>query len=139
MRCRFALAFLAMIMVAGCARQAPAPSPEEVVARGAYLVAVAGCNDCHTPMTPTGPDMSKSLQGAQLGFAPLAPMPWAPYASALAGGPANYTDEQFSHFLQTGERPSGAPTLPPMPRYSMHAEDAQAVVAYIKTLPAAAD
>ncbi|MBI5916021.1 MAG: diheme cytochrome c-553 [Bacteroidetes bacterium] len=32
-------------------------SPEEQVERGAYLVGIMGCNDCHTPkmMTPQGP------------------------------------------------------------------------------------
>lgn len=39
----------------------------EKVARGRYLVTVAGCNDCHTPWTMgadgPGPDMSRMLSG----------------------------------------------------------------------------
>ena len=39
-------------------------------------------------------------------------------------------------FLMTGERPNGLPpTFPPMPPYRMNVEDAQAVVAYLRTLP----
>lgn len=115
-----------------------APTQEELVARGEYLVSgLVGCHDCHTPMTPTGPDLTRALQGAELGFAPTAPMPWGAYAPALAGGPANYTDEQFVQFLQTGVRPDGSMARPPMPQFRMNEDDARAVVVYIKTLPAA--
>lgn len=116
----------------------PTQTSEELVARGAYLVtSIGGCNDCHTPMTPEGPDMTHSLQGAALIFAPKIEMPFAPVAPRLAGGPDGFTDEQFEHFLQTGERPDGSHALPPMPQFRMNAEDARAVVAYIKTLPPA--
>lgn len=132
---------VAAAMLSACSQQvaAPAaPTEAELIARGEYLVvSIGGCNDCHTPMTQQGPDMTRSLQGGDVVFAPTIPMPWAPHAPAIAGGPANYTDEQFAHFLQTGERPSGVPTLPPMPPYRFNAEDAAAVVAYIKTLPRA--
>ena len=76
----FVGAAAAALSLAACAPQAPAPlTGEALVARGEYLVVhVAGCNDCHSPMTPQGPDMTKSLQGAPLVFGPLAPMPWAP-------------------------------------------------------------
>lgn len=122
-------------VLAACTSQAPRDNAGQLVARGEYLVnAIGGCNDCHTPMTQTGPDMTQSLHGATLIFAPLIEMPFAGYAPPLAGGPANYTDAEFAHFLQTGERPSGVPVLPPMPQFRLNAEDAEAVVAYIKTL-----
>ncbi|RYG24077.1 MAG: diheme cytochrome c-553, partial [Chitinophagaceae bacterium] len=42
-------------------------SPENLIPRGAYLVSVMGCHDCHTPkiMTERGPvlDTSKLLSG----------------------------------------------------------------------------
>lgn len=109
---------------------------EQLVRRGEYLVtAIGGCNDCHTPMTPTGPDMAQSLHGAELTFAPTIEIPWAPYAPALSGGPAGYTDEQFAAFLQTGVRPDGSQARPPMPQFRLNEDDARAVVAYIKSLP----
>ena len=49
------------------AAERTAAAPADVVARGKYLVTVAGCNDCHTPwkMGPDGPepDMSRMLSG----------------------------------------------------------------------------
>jgi mono/diheme cytochrome c family protein len=128
----------AMLALSACTPPQPAPTQQDIVARGEYLVTgVAGCNDCHTPMTPQGPDMTRSLQGADLIFSALIEIPWAPYAPPLAGGPANYTDAQFASFLQTGVRPDGSRPLPPMPPFHFNEEDAHAVVAYIKTLPTA--
>lgn len=44
-----------------------APTQEDLVKRGAYLVSIMGCHDCHTPkkMGPQGPepDMSRMLSG----------------------------------------------------------------------------
>ncbi|MGE0596844.1 MAG: hypothetical protein AB7P07_10775, partial [Hyphomonadaceae bacterium] len=48
-----------------------------------------------------------------------------------------YTDEQFAQFLQTGARPDGSRPLPPMPPFRLNEEDARAMVAYIRTVPAA--
>jgi mono/diheme cytochrome c family protein len=129
------------LMVSACVQRIEEPAAltgDALVARGQYLVqGIGGCNDCHTPMTPQGPDMAHSLQGATLIFAPTIEVPWAPIAPPLAGGPANYTDEQFEHLLQTGDRPDGTHARPPMPQFRLNAEDARAVVAYIKTLPTA--
>lgn len=131
------VAALAVAGLAACAPQAPAPlEGDALVARGEYLVvSVAGCNDCHTPMTPEGPDMTRSLQGATLIFAPTIEMPWAPVAPPLAGIPGHFTHDQFASFLQNGVRPNGSRTLPPMPPYRMNEDDARAVTAYIATLP----
>ena len=120
-----------------CAQQPPAPlQGGALVTRGDYLVnSVGGCNDCHTPMTPQGPDMSHALQGATLIVAPTIEIPWAPVAPAIAGGPAGYTNEQFVAFLQTGARPNGSHPRPPMPAFRFNEEDARAVAAYIETLP----
>src|ERR1044072_30486 len=42
---------------------------EAQVARGKYLVGIAGCHDCHTPGYFFGkPDMSKFLAGSDVGF-----------------------------------------------------------------------
>lgn len=112
---------------------------EDPIARGQYLVALGGCNDCHTVMTPNGPDMSHALQGAALGFAPLAEMPWAPVAPAIAGLPEGWTDGDMAAFLTGGARPGGAPLLPPMPRYQVSEADAKAMTAYIASLPRAAE
>jgi mono/diheme cytochrome c family protein len=126
------LSAFALAVLCACT---PSPQPlqgDALIARGAYLVnGLGGCNDCHTPMTPTGPDMTQALRGAELIFAPKVEMPWASYAPPLAGGPAGYTEEQFVALLQTGLRPDGTMPAPPMPQFRMNEEDARAVVAYI--------
>jgi hypothetical protein len=59
-----------------------------------------------------------------------------PAAPRIAGLPSGYTSENLVHFLMTDERPNGMPpVLPPMPPYRMTREDAEATVAYIRTLP----
>jgi mono/diheme cytochrome c family protein len=134
----FGAAVLAVL--GACAQQPAEPTREELVARGEYLVNnIGGCNDCHTPMTPQGPDMAKALQGSTLIFAPLVDMPWAPTAPSIAGLPANYTEEQFVAFMQTGVRPDGSRPLPPMPPFRLNEEDARAMAAYIATVPRAAE
>jgi cytochrome c553 len=132
------LCFVALALAA-CAPSTPAPlTGEALVERGEYLVTgVGGCNDCHTPMTPSGPDMSHALQGATLIFAPTIEMPWAPVAPPIAGIPAHYTEDQFAALLQTGARADGSRPLPPMPQFRMNEDDARAVTAYIATLPRA--
>ena len=138
------IALAAALALAACSQAAPAAegglAGAALVERGAYLVnGLVGCNDCHTPMTPQGPDMSRSLQGADLIFAPTVEIPWGAHAPHLAGGPAGYSDEQFVTLLQTGVRPDGSMARPPMPQFRMNEDDARAVVAYIKTLPQASE
>jgi len=141
---KICLSVAALAALAACSQPArpPAPTQAELVARGQYLVtSVGGCNDCHTPMTPQGPDMTHSLQGATLAIQLLpqfrGQIPWAEAAPQIAGGPGGYSDEQFAHLLMTGEKPDGSHLRPPMPPFRMNADDARAVVAYIKTVPRA--
>lgn len=139
---RFGLAVLTAavvpLVVAGCSdagSETPAPSPQQLVARGKYLVENVGmCQDCHTPMTPTGPDPARWLQGAELPFAPTVPMPvWASAAPAIAGLPSLEDDEALA-LLTTGALPGGTTLRPPMPHYRFNQDDARAVVAYLRSL-----
>jgi mono/diheme cytochrome c family protein len=120
-------------------RTAPAVSAAAQIARGDYLVHGAGlCTDCHTPRDEHGGLVaSHDLMGAPIGFAPLAPMPWASAAPRLAGLPAGFSPEAMVQFLMTGERPNGRPRpLPPMPPYRFDRADAEAIVAYLQTMRA---
>ncbi len=135
---RMVFSVVALALLAACAQQQQAQEPtrEELVARGEYLVNnIGGCNDCHTPMTPTGPDMAHALQGATLIFAPTIPIPWAPVAPSIAGIPSGYTEAQFAAFLQTGVKPDGSSPRPPMPAFRLNEDDAEAMAAYIATVP----
>ena len=129
---------IALVAMLGACAQQGTPTRQDLVARGEYLVnGVAGCNDCHTPMTPQGPDMARALHGAELPFEPMIEMPWAPIAPPIAGIPGHFTEEQFIVFLQTGVRPDGSHPRAPMPPYRLNEDDARAVAAYISTVPRA--
>jgi hypothetical protein len=121
------------------------PQNKELVARGAYLVHVMMCNDCHTPlkMGPKGPepDMTRLLSGhPQELVMPPAPAigqgpwgwvgagsmtafagPWGTsYAANLTPDPetgiGNWTLKTFVDTLRNGRYDgNGRPLLPPMP------------------------
>jgi mono/diheme cytochrome c family protein len=113
-------------------------------ARGKYLVTVAGCNDCHTPLTmgPDGPhaDMTRMLSGhpqdAALPPPPLPEGPWIVSAAATNtawSGPwgvsftanltphpdtglGRWTLRNFVDTIRSGRHLGrGRPILPPMP------------------------
>ena len=118
----------------------PAFGQDDKVARGKYLVdEVARCGDCHTPKLQDGSYVkSATLRGTQLNFATAVPIagwrsntPDITPKGALWG---RWGEDGFSKFLQTGKGPRGNKAGPPMPAYNLRAEDADAVVAYLKTL-----
>ena len=119
--------------------------PADKIARGKYLVTVAGCNDCHTPwkMGPAGPepDMTRMLsghpEGMELPPAPTLPAgpwivtvaatntawsgPWGvSYTANLTPDPetglGKWTLRNFVDTIRTGRHMGrGRPILPPMP------------------------
>jgi mono/diheme cytochrome c family protein len=106
------------------------------IARGKYLVDQVGmCGDCHTPRDERGkPVAAKYLQGAPIGFKPIAPVPvWADKAPAIAGLPG-WDDAAAIKFMMTGIAYNDLPPRPPMPPYRFNKQDAEAVVAYLKSL-----
>lgn len=134
-----ALGACCMALAAVAFAEVPAPqlagADADLVARGRYLVENVGmCADCHSPRNEKGqfvPD--KWLKGSPLAFQPTVPMPWSPAAPQIAGLPT-MTAEQAVSFLQSGVRADGSRPLPPMPEFRFGAADANAVVAYLKSL-----
>lgn len=115
------------------------PVMADRIEHGRYLTHQVGlCIDCHSPRNEKGELVeSKHLTGSAVPFSPTVPMPWAPVAPKIVGLPAGFTEQDMVHFLMTGERPNGRPApLPPMPPYRMNRDDAQAVAAYLQSLPA---
>lgn len=123
-------------MVATLATFSRAAEPA-LIDRGRYIVhQVALCADCHSPRDEKGQFVpGREFTGAPLAFKATVPMPWAPVAPNIAGLP-NFTDEQAVKFMMTGQRPNGVPVMPPMPAFRMDADDAKAVVAYLRSLAA---
>jgi len=130
-----AAALLLVPMLAG-QKQKPHAASAARIARGKYLVEDIGlCGDCHTPRDEKGePVKEQWLKGATLDFKPIVPMPvWADKAPAIAGLPGWENDAAIK-FLMTGIAYNGLPGRPPMPRYRFNVQDAQAIVAYLKSL-----
>jgi mono/diheme cytochrome c family protein len=114
----------------------PAPLSEAAVARGRYIVEnVSVCWRCHSPIDSTGArDHTRWLMGGQVAMrSTLAGAEWAIVAPRLAGRPPG-TDEEFVHLLMTGISRRGTYLRPPMPQFRMYQEDAEAVLAYLKSL-----
>ena len=126
------------------AQDAAATQKKTRVERGAYMVTIMGCNDCHTPwkMGAQGPepDMSRELSGhpaeMKLPPPPAAAGPWiwsgAATNTAFAGpwgvsftanltpdketGLGSWTEEMFLATFRTARHQGkGRPILPPMP------------------------
>lgn len=105
------------------------------LARGKYLVEDVGlCADCHSPRNQKGDYVREQwLQGAPIMFKPTVPMPWAEKSPNIAGLPG-WTEADAIKFLMTGVAYNGLPPNPPMPPYRFSRPDAQAIVAYLKSL-----
>ncbi len=124
-------------MTAACNNQ---PTAEETIARGKYLVSIAGCTDCHTPGNFTGmPDASKALSGSDVAFfLPGMGYFYPPNLTNDMTGLAQWTPAQIVTALRTGVRPDGrklAPIMPWMNLANLTDQDANAIAAYLKSLP----
>lgn len=112
------------------------------VARGKYLVTLMACSDCHTPGHFLGrPDMTKFLGGSDVGFhLPGLGYVWgANLTPDKEHGLGNWSDADIIKAMRTGVRPDGrqlAPAMPWMEYGGMTDEDAHAIVAFLRTLPA---
>ena len=128
-------ALLFVPMLAGQKRKVHPPASVSV-SRGKYLVEQVGlCGDCHTPRNDRGePIEEQRLQGAMLAFKPIGAAPvWAEKAPGIAGLPGWEKDAAI-RFLMTGVAKNDLPSRPPMPQYRFNVQDAQAIVAYLKSL-----
>jgi mono/diheme cytochrome c family protein len=119
----------------------PANAQSASVKRGKYLVNLGGCHDCHTPGYFFGkPDMTKYLGGSEVGFE-------IPGLGVFVGpnltpdketGLGNWTRAQIVTALRTGVRPDGrilAPIMPWKAFANLTRADANAIAAYLKSLP----
>lgn len=115
----------------------PEPSRTDQLAYGAYLAGpVAHCTECHSPMGPQGPDLENNLGAGGMEI----PGPWGVSVSAniTPTGLSQWSDAEIKRMITTGTRPDGSPMMPPMPYAAyatMTAEDLDAIVAYLRSLP----
>jgi mono/diheme cytochrome c family protein len=106
------------------------------VDRGRYIVEdVAYCTNCHTPRMANGEfDRSHWLQGGPLYWQPAQPVANFPQQVPRIGGAPPATDAQMITLLTTGLWTDGKPLRQPMPPFHMSKDDAEAVLAYLKTI-----
>jgi mono/diheme cytochrome c family protein len=106
-----------------------------LVERGRYIVeSVAQCELCHTPRDEQGnPDRGRWLMGGPLQIRATYPNDWATITPRLAGQPPG-SDAEVVKLLTTGIWKTGLAPNPPMPQFHMAQADAEAVVAYLKSL-----
>jgi mono/diheme cytochrome c family protein len=115
-----------------------------VVERGSYLVNVVGaCNDCHTPRNKDGSFDETRFLGGNPSFVDVAPkddtmgnLP-VPNLTADATGLADWTDDEIKDAFLNGNGRGDDALFPVMPYYVLHNmsdDDADAIVAYLRTL-----
>lgn len=107
------------------------------VERGRYIVEnVAMCEQCHTARDDRGnPDRKHWLMGGPLPYRPSYTATNWPFSEPRIGGGPPGTDAEFIKLMMTGISRTGAPPNPPMPPFRMTRQDAEAVLAYLKSLP----
>jgi mono/diheme cytochrome c family protein len=119
----------------------PGPADRQVIERGKYLVTLGGCMDCHTPGYFFGkPDTARFLGGSEVGFE-------IPGLGVFHGpnltpdnetGLGTWSEQDIVTAIQTGIRPDGrelAPIMPWRAFASLIPGDAQAIAAFLKSLP----
>jgi mono/diheme cytochrome c family protein len=130
--------WLAAAMLVAGATAASAQSPIE---RGAYLVnTVMTCHNCHTPMTPTGPDFSRALSGGPQVFdEPAFTVRGANITPDQETGIGKWSDAEVKRALRKGIAPNGVALAPIMPTgfYEILTDrDLDAIVAYVRSVKA---
>ena len=135
---RFILA-ASLLALFGVSSQ-PVAAADPQIARGKYLVTIAGCSDCHTPGSLMGkPDMKQYLGGSDVGFAMPNGVFVAPNLTPdKETGLGKWTTEEIIVALTKGERPDQrvlAPIMPYNELSSLTRSDALAIVAYLRSLP----
>ena len=114
----------------------------EQVQRGRYLVTLGLCNDCHTPgYFFWKPDTARFLGGSEVGFD-------LPGVGVFHGpnltpdketGIGEWSADDIVRAIQTGTRPDGRVLAPIMPWHAfaeLTKQDALAIAAFLKSLPA---
>ena len=134
----FLCSFLLVLPMATAKNHPASNDQASQIAHGKYLVDhVSMCGDCHSPHDARGGiPSSQYLKGAKLEFHPDHSVPgFASVAPAIAGLPG-WSMAKAVRLLMSGMGKDGKPLAPPMPAFRMSHEDAEAVVAYLKSLHA---
>jgi mono/diheme cytochrome c family protein len=106
--------------------------------RGFYLATIAHCMECHSPMGPKGRDFSRLGAGGFEFKGPWGVSVSRNISSDKEKGLGNWTDDEIKRAMTQGISRDGSKLKPPMgyPFYAkMTADDLDAIVAYLRTVP----
>ncbi len=130
-------------IAAACAALSVVASPavaETLVERGEYLAHIMDCGGCHNTgaFTPQ-PNLETPLAGSDIGFeVPGRGYVYPPNLTPDAEtGLGKWSDAEIITAFTTGMRPDGrqlAPMMPWMSYAHINADDASALVAYLRSL-----
>lgn len=116
------------------------PMLSDKVKKGFYLVTIAHCMECHTPMGPRGREFASKLGAGGFEF----PGPWGVsvsrnITSSKTKGIGAWTDDEIRRAITAGVSRDGGKLKPPM-GYHYYAtvtpDDLDAIIAYLRTVPA---
>ncbi len=118
------------------------PDKSDNVKYGEYIVNAAVCSECHTPMGPHGPDMSKIFSGGFTFNLPMFSVTVANITPDSATGIGTWTEEMFlAKFRNNGSDemvnryPGKQNSIMPWAMYAkMGEEELKAVYAYLRTV-----
>ena len=118
------------------------PSESDPVKYGEYLVRMADCETCHTPMTPKGPDMTRTFAGGFLFDVGSFKVNSANLTADSATGLGTWTEERFLNKFTVyreensiNTNPGAQNTFMPVHAYAgMTDNDLKAMYAFLKTL-----
>ncbi|MBK5292388.1 MAG: c-type cytochrome [Acidobacteriia bacterium] len=112
------------------------------LAYGKYLaVEVSKCVNCHTPVTDSGAlDETKLMKGKVMEVQPIDTIEhWHKTSPDITPSGKLWKKwggaQSMVQYLMTGLTPAGKPAGPPMPAYQLKKADAEAIVAYLNSLP----
>ena len=113
----------------------PAPDASDPARRGAFLVKMAGCRDCHSPMDKGEPIDSLAFSGGQVFEGPWGNVA-TPNLTPDPSGIPYYDEALFLQVIRTGYvKARTINQIMPWPHYrGMTDDDLKAIFAYLKTL-----
>ena len=126
----------------GAEKPLPPADMNDPVKRGFYLVTIAHCLECHTPFGPpgTGVDFGSSLgKGGREFHGPWGVSVSRNITASKTKGIGEWSDADIKRAITQGVRKDGTKLKPPMgyPYYARMTDgDVDAVIAYLRTLPA---
>lgn len=134
---------IAAVLVSGSSFAEPGvTSQSEHVERGEYLAALLGCMGCHTEGFYTGGPFGAPMAGSRTGVTyQEGDDPEIAFPSNLTPdydtGLGRWSDEEVGRAIRRGthQRGGGLSNVMPYERYAkLHAADADAIAAYLRTL-----